>query len=153
MKATKQTLQEVERALRKVTEKFPPQEEATQMTDIHFRVSPDSGELMAFDDDDKEINRCVVEEWIDNKDDDFYTEAATTLRFVLNKHKDQVEKMSILKPFSFVLEDDGEEQSSDEHKHIAELFLVDDDTVIIDDELMAGLDEDLNNFLSKLLEE
>ena len=29
------------------------------MTDIHLRASQDSGDLMAFDDDDNEISRCV----------------------------------------------------------------------------------------------
>ncbi len=39
MKPTEQTLQEAERAIRKIAEKFPPTEEATQLTDIHIRVS------------------------------------------------------------------------------------------------------------------
>ena len=146
MKATEQTLQQVKRAFRKVADKFPPEEEAILMTDIHIRVSQDSGELTAFDDDDKEITRCVIEQWIENKDDSFYNDVAATLRSVLNKHKKQVEMMSILKPFSFVLEDD-------ERESVTELYLVDDDTVIIDEELMSGLDKDLDDFLEKLLEE
>lgn len=146
MKATEQTLQQIERALRKVSEKFPPSEEATLLTDIHLRVTQETGELMAFDDDDNELTRCVVEQWIDNKDDGFYTEVAPTLRSVMNKHKAELEQMSVLKPYSFVLENDDRET-------IAELFIVDDDTVIIDDELMAGLDKDLDDFLAKLLKE
>lgn len=146
MKATDQTLQETERALRKVTEKFPPAEEATMMTDIHLRVIQDTGELLAYDDDDNEINRCVVEQWIDNKDDHFYEEVAAILRQQIEKHKEQVEQMSILKPFSFVLEDDDRDT-------VAELYLVDDDTVIINDELMANLDQDLDDFLEQLLKE
>lgn len=146
MKATDQTLQETERALRKVTEKFPPAEEATMMTDIHLRVIQDTGELLTYDDDDNEINRCVVEQWIDNKDDHFYEEVAAILRQQIEKHKEQVEQMSILKPFSFVLEDDDRET-------VAELYLVDDDTVIINDELMANLDQDLDEFLEQLLKE
>ena len=38
MKPTEQTLQEAERAIRKIAEKFPPTEEATQLTDIHIRT-------------------------------------------------------------------------------------------------------------------
>ena len=107
MKATEQTLQQAERAIRKTIEKFPSTEEATLLTDIHLRVSQDTGELMSFDDDDNEITRCVVEQWIDNKDDNFYQEVAATLRTILLKQKEKIEQMSILKPFSFVLEDDG----------------------------------------------
>ena len=146
MKANEQTLQQVERALRKVADKFPPMEEASQLTDIHLRVSQESGELTAFDDDDKEITRCVVEQWIDNKEDTFYKDVATVIRNVLNKQKKQIEEMSILKPYSFVLEDE-------DHETVEELYLVDDDIVIIDEELMKGLDSDLDNFLNNLLKD
>ena len=144
MKATEQTLQQLERAIRKIAEKFPADNEATQMTDVHIRVTQESGELMAFDDDDNELNRCIIEQWIDNKDDDFYEQITSILRKSIEKHKGMIEQMSILKPFSFVLEDDDKES-------IAELYVVDDNVVIIDPDLMQGLDEDLNNFLDKLL--
>lgn len=146
MKANEQTLQQVERALRKVAEKFPSNEEATLLTDIHLRVTQEAGELVAYDDDDNEITRCIVEQWIDNKEDSFYDDAANTLRSVLTKHKEKVEKMSILKPYSFVLEDDDRE-------NLCELYLVDDDTVIIDEELMKGLDKDLDDFFAQLMKE
>lgn len=146
MKATEQTLQQIERAIRKVADKFPTNDEAGILTDIHLRVTQDTGELVAFDDDDKEITRCIIEQWIDNKDDNFYKEVAVVLRSVLSRLKDVIEKMSILKPYSFVLEDD-------DHEHLEELYLVDDDTVIIDQELMAGLDDDLDKFLENLLKD
>ena len=146
MKANEQTLQQVERALRKISDKFPSNEEATMLTDIHIRVTQDTGELVAYDDDDNEITRCIIEQWIDNKDDSFYKDVANTLRSALAKHKQQIEKMSILKPFSFVLEDDDSE-------NLCELYLVDDDTVIIDEELMKGLDKDLDDFFAKLMKE
>ena len=133
-------------ALRKVAEKFPSNEEATLLTDIHLRVTQETGELVAYDDDDNEITRCIVEQWIDNKEDSFYDDAANTLRSVLTKHKEKVEKMSILKPYSFVLEDDDRE-------NLCELYLVDDDTVIIDEELMKGLDKDLDDFFAQLMKE
>lgn len=144
MKANEQTLQEVERAIRKIADKFPPTDEANMLTDIHLRVNQETGELVAFDDDDNEINRCIVEQWIDNKDDTFYTDAASTLRMVLNKYQEQIEGMSILKPYSFVLEDE-------DHENQKELYVVDDDTVIIDEELMKGLDKDLTDFMNQLL--
>ena len=146
MKATEQTQQQLNRALRKIADKFPASEEATLLTDIHIRVNQETGELTVFDDDDKEITRSVIEQWIDNKDDDFYNDITGVLRSTLQKHKAQVEQMSILKPFSFVLEDDDRE-------NLAELYVVDDDIVIIDEELMAGLDKDLDSFLSNLLKE
>ncbi|MCR5817508.1 MAG: hypothetical protein K6F89_00195 [Prevotella sp.] len=146
MKATEQTNQQIERCLKKVVAKFPQTEDAAVFTDIHFRVTQETGELRAFDDDDVEITRCVVEQWIDNKDDDFYESVTTLLQQVLNKQKALIEQMSILRPYSFVLEDDDKEA-------VAELYIVDDDVAIINDELMAGLDKDLNDFFDKLMKQ
>lgn len=146
MKATEQTLQQIERAIRKIAEKFPWSEETSQMTDIHIRVTQETGELMAFDDDDNEITRCVVEQWIDNKDDNFYEQITSVVRRCITKQKKLVDNMGILKPYAFVLENDDKESEG-------ELYLVDDDTVIIDEELMAGLDKDLDDFFEKLLKE
>ena len=116
------------------------------LTDIHIRVTQETGELMAFDDDDNEITRCVVEQWIDNKDDDFFEQIITIIRRSIEKQKTLVENMGIIKPYSFVLEDDDKES-------VGELYVVDDDTVIIDSELMADLDQDLDDFFDKLLKE
>ncbi len=146
MNTTELTFQQIERAIRKIADKFPPTEEANVMTDIHFRVTQDTGELMAFDDNDEEINRCIIEDWIDNTDDNFFDEIPSIFRKCLDKMKDTIENMSILKPFSFVLE-------NDEKESIAELYLVDDETVIIDPDLMQGLSEDLDDFFKKLFED
>ena len=146
MNTTELTFQQIERAIRKIADKFPPSEEANVMTDILFRVTQDTGELMAFDDNDEEINRCIIEDWIDNTDDNFFDEIPSIFRKCLDKMKDTVENMSILKPFSFVLE-------NDEKEPVAELYLVDDETVIIDPDLMQGLDKDLDDFFKKLFED
>ena len=146
MKTTELTIQQIERAIRKIADKFPPSEEANVMTDIHFRVTQETGELMAFDDNDEELNRCIIEDWIDNTDDDFFQQIPSVFRKCLDKMRDTVENMSILKPFSFVLENDDKES-------VAELYLVDDETVIIDPDLMQGLNEDLDDFFKKLFED
>jgi len=141
-----QTLQQLERAVRKIADKFPDNEEASILTDIHIRVSQESGELVAFDDDDHEITRVVIEPWIDNKDEDFYDMVTKALRQVLQKNSRLIETMSVLKPYSFVLEDD-------ESEDIAELYIADDDTVIVDTELMPHLSEDLDAFFENLMKE
>lgn len=146
MNTSEQTFQQIERAIRKIADKFPVKEEASIMTDIHIRVNQETGEMVAFNDDDNEINRCVVEQWINNTEDNFYDQIVSVIRKSLMKHKDIIEQMSILKPFSFVLENDDKES-------VEELYLVDDETVIIDPDLMEGLDEDLDAFLEKLLKE
>lgn len=149
MEITEQTIQQVERFLKKIAQKFPApttSDDTSVLTDIHVRVAQDSGELLAFDDDDNEITRCVVEQWIDNKDENFYEEIAKHLRSLLRKNSDQIDNLGILKPYSFVLEDDDRE-------NLGELYIADDDTIIVGGDLMEGLDHDLDDFLDELLKE
>ena len=54
MKATEQTIMQIERAIRKIVQKFPASEDPELLTDIHIRVIQESGELLAFDDDEEE---------------------------------------------------------------------------------------------------
>ncbi|WP_455128371.1 hypothetical protein [Prevotella veroralis] len=146
MKVAEQTQQQIERFLKKIAQKFTAGDSNMSMTDLHLRASQDSGDLMAFDDNDNEITRCVIEEWIDNKSDKFYPEIASILRSELNRVKDIIENLSIMKPYSFVLEDDDK-------NCVTELYLVDDDLGIIGGDLMQGLDKDLDNFLQNILKE
>ena len=146
MKATEQTIKQVERAIRKIAQKFPANEDTSLLTDIHIRVLQESGEILAYDDDDQEITRCVVEQWIDNKDEDFYDQIAVILRNIFKRVHSEVDNLGIIKPYSFVLENDDKES-------VAELYLVDDELVIIDPDLMTDLDDDLNAFLENLLKD
>jgi uncharacterized protein YicC (UPF0701 family) len=144
MKVNESTIQQIDYVLKKVAAKFPVGQEATQLTDIHLQVKQDSGELCAFDDDDKELARTVIEEWIDNKDEDFYESAKEIIKQRIHAMRDVVDNLSILKPYTFVLTDDDKE-------NVTDLYLVDDDTVILDEELMKGLDKELDDFLKDLL--
>lgn len=143
-KATEQTTQQIERFLKKIAQKFPPCEDSSIVTDIHVRVSQGSGEMLAFDDDDNEVTRCVLEQWINNNDEDFYNGVEQTLISTFSALSTIADSLGILKPYSFVLENDDKDT-------IAELYIADDDTVIIGKDLMEGLDSDLNLFLEKLL--
>lgn len=144
MKATEQTLQQVERFTKKIAQKFPSTDEPTCLTDIHLRVSQENGDMIAFDDDDHEITRCVVEQWIGNVDEDFYTEVARTLRTFYHKNDGLADSLGIMKPYSFVLE-------NDEKEPISELYVADDDTIVLGGDLMQGLDKDLDEFIAQLL--
>ena len=144
MNTNEQTLHQIERALKKTAEKFAaiPQEDAV-LTDFYLLVRQESGELLVFDDDEHEITRCVVEEWIGNSSEDFYTAIQPVLQAALKRCAPLLEEMSVLRPCSFVLLDD-------EQQTLAELFLIDDDTMILGQDLMVGLSDDLDAFWQKL---
>lgn len=146
MNASDQTIQKIGRTIRKIGQKFPFSEEPNLLTDIHFRVSQESGEILVMDDDDNEITRCVIEEWIENKESDFYENITELLRKVLKNESKVIDSYGLLKPFSIVLEDDEKES-------IAELYISDGDTVIISGDLMENLDKDLDEFFKELMKD
>lgn len=145
MKATQQTKTQIERAIRKVADKFPATAEPV-MTDILLQVKPESGELVAFNDDMEELTRVVVDQWLEPTEENLYEAAVPLLRQCLTRMRPEIDKMSVLQPFTFVLIDEDKETISD-------IYLVDSDTVMLDTELLKGLDEELNTFLHHLLEE
>ena len=144
MNVTDATVAQIERFIKKIAQKFPAVDEPTVMTDIHLSLSQDTGELMAFDDNDREITRCVIDDWINSSAPDFYDIVAGVIRDIMSKMQDVVENLCILKPYSFILENDDRE-------HLCELYLVDSDIKIIGGDLTKGLDEDLDKFLDDLL--
>lgn len=140
---TDTTTQQIVRALRKAASKFPAETESRPLTDLYLQVKQESGELMIFDDEEQELTRCVVEEWIGNKDEDFYNNVQEDLAAIIRENKEITENVNILKPFSYVLIDEEKET-------LAELHLVDDDTILLSGELMKGLEKDLEDFWNKL---
>ena len=143
MKAAQQTIQQIQRALRKVAEKFPSAADPV-LTDIHLQVKPESGELLAYNDDMNELTRIVVDQWLEPTDEDLYEVAAVAIKHSIVGMKETIESMSILHPFSFVMMgEDGET--------LQDVYLVDDDAMILDTELIKGLNEELDQFLRELM--
>ncbi|MCR5820672.1 MAG: hypothetical protein K6F94_06995 [Bacteroidaceae bacterium] len=143
MKATHQTIQQIQRALHKVADKFPQSAEPV-LTDIHLQAKPGSGELIAYNDDMEELTRVVIEEWIDVSDDNFYEEIVPVIKQCIKNLSDELEQMAILHPFSFVLIDEDAET-------ITDIYLFDDNELIFDTELLKGLDKELDEFLNRLM--
>ena len=147
MEIKEQTISQIERALKKVANKLELNvTEQKPLTDILIQVKQESGELMVFNDDDEELTRCVIEEWIENKDEDFYLQIQSVLKQAITNLKEKMENLPILKPYSFVLIGEDKETIND-------LYLVDDDTIMLDSDLLKGLDKDLDEFLNHLLKD
>lgn len=142
METSAHILQQIERALKKTATKFNTLSESLPLTDVYLQVKQESGELLTFD-DDQELTRCVVEEWIGNTEENFYQEVETMLRNCILSMKEEMENLRILKPYSFVLIGENKET-------LTELHLVDDDTIVLSEELMAGLTDDLDRFWEEL---
>lgn len=143
MDFSEQTSRQIERALRKASSKFPADAECRPLTDLYIQVKQESGELLVFDDNDTELTRCVVEDWIGNSSETFYEELPAALSALLRSLSDVCDNIAVLRPYSFVLI--GEDKET-----ITDLYLVDDDTIVLSGDLMEGLDEDLDGFWEEL---
>ena len=135
-------------ALKEALKRYTGTGEESVLTDIHLHPNQETGEVVISDDDDAILARTVVNEWVNYEGDDFYTVVEPLLRkeVVTLKGQGLLDKIALMKPYSFVLIDDEKES-------VADLLLVDDDeTLFLNDELLKGLDEELDAFLKDLLE-
>lgn len=146
METRQQTQRQIERAITKVAGKYSQLEEPA-LTDIYLLVKQESGEILVYNDEDIELHRCVVEEWIGDTREDFYAEIVPILSQSICNLRSVVDTMQIMRPFSFVLIDE-------EHETVQDLIYIDnEDTLILDGQLLKGKDEELDAFLRHLLEE
>ena len=147
MKLSSSSTKLIEQTIRKALERYCQAEEKTYVTDIHLQPNQTSGEFFIYDDDDNLLAETVVEEWMTYADDDFTEEVGRLLASLLDKmnKSGQLAKVNIIKPYSFVLVDEDKEG-------VIELLLMDDDTLLLNEELLKGLDEELDAFLKDLLE-
>lgn len=146
MKLSSQSSQNIKKSLHEALDNYVNLE-SFAITDIHIQPKQESGELIIFDDDDTELSKVMIEEWADYDGDNFYSNVEEILHCELENldSTGYIDKLSIIKPFSFVMVDEDKET-------ICEILLVDDDTLLLNDELLKGLDEELDDFLKKLLE-
>jgi len=145
MNLNKQTLEQLDYIFSEIEKRYPSDSESGIMTDISFQAKQDSGELLAMNDDDEELASAVIENWIDYPASNFNEIVRETLKQYIINHKNDLEKMSVLHPYSFVLVDE-------EMETVSEIYQIDDDTIVIEhQDLMTGLDKDLNDFIDNLL--
>ena len=118
----------------------------TMITDVHLQLQPETGELTIFNDDDVVLSEVIVDEW--KGGDEVYHTAESYMRdaLVALRESGNLETLDLVKPYSFVLIDKEKET-------IAELLIVDEqNTLFLSDNLLNGLDEELDAFLKELLE-
>lgn len=136
---------QIEQFIKQIAQRFPYVEEPTQFTDIHFRLNTDNAELIALDDDEELIAKLNIAEWMDNQPEFSEEKLLSTLRQSIQAHVDIIDNLGIQRPYSFVLEQENGET-------IGEIYIADDETVILGDELMQNLDQDLNDFFHELFD-
>jgi hypothetical protein len=148
MKLNKESQSLIETAIYKAVSKYKGEGERMEITDIHIQIIQNSDELFIFDDEDRELANVVIDEWGTCDGKDFYENMERMLRSLLTKMKEAgcFENLAICTPFSFVLIDEDKET-------LAELILIDNDIVLLSDELLKGMDKELDDFWDELLKD
>ena len=117
------------------------------VTDFHIIVNPSTGSFQILNDDEFVLASDTIGEWAIEKDN------SKTAESIQNDIKNQLEELNkqdffnslnIYKPFSFLFE-------NEDNEILSELFVVSDEEIIVSEELLKGLDEELNEFINKLL--
>ncbi len=122
--------------------------ENTTVTDLYFQVDKSNGVLTIYDDDDNTMAQATVEEWKVTEQGEERASVEKTLRTELAQMQKVglFDKINILKPYMCTLVDEKKES-------IVDLVYIDDDTLILDSELLKGFDQEMDDFLKHLLEE
>ena len=146
MELTPASAASIQEALHKIAELYSSDEDQLLSTDFYLQPLADEGKLLMFNDNDEEIASVDVPEWEDYDADAFYPEVTAQLTAAIEEANadGDLERLAVWMPYSFVLVDK-------ERETIADLLLVDDDTLLVKKGLLAGLDEELDLFIQELL--
>ncbi len=116
-------------------------------TDIYFQIAADGTSVLFYDEQEQVIFESECPDQLALTDDTADLDAlGTELKEVmqLQSVRDAIEALTIQKPFSLVwVNHDFIEQ--------AELFSLDDNVIILQDDFLDYLDKELDDFLQKLL--
>ncbi len=117
------------------------------VTDIHLKPLRDSGELVICDDDNV-LSRSRIAGFTEWPETEFLSLAEEHLRKAMSivNSRTPLELLDIWKPYSVVMADEDGET-------LAELMLIDDETQLVSQTLLANLDEELDQFLRDLMSE
>lgn len=146
MELTTSSAASIREALRKITELYTSEEDQLVSTDFYLQPLREEGRLLVINDNDEEIANIAIDEWKAYTPETFYDEVTLQLTEAIEAEntEGELERLAVWMPYSFVLVDKDRET-------IADLLLVDEDTLLVKKGLLAGLDEELNKFIEDLL--
>ncbi len=141
-----QLISAIEAAIKEGLSKFEAQDRAETLSDLYLYFDEENTSLTVYDD----MENQLIDIELDGFNESFgqsrekeILEAAKTAADKLNK-AGEFNKDYILKPFSVSLVDSDFIISE-------ELIFVDDETLMLNDSLLADLDKELNEFLKELM--
>ena len=133
----------LDRAIDKITGNYSDEE----ITDFYIHFDTETNELTMVDDNDFRLSKAtLVSEDEESDIESMKSSIKEILRNELSTLNSNIafDSFNIFRPFSFVYEDDDT---------MEDILIVDNSNFIIGEELMKNLDEDLDSFFEKLMED
>ena len=141
----------VNRLLDQCVRQMHPLYKEEEITDFYIHVDTDSGEMRIVDDNDTLLSREVIpSDLMSDEDNDVPDGLLSEIRQALQNELQRMntakafDNVNVFHPFSFLLETNDD---------IEDLLIVDDANYIIGDELLKGLDDDLDSFIDNLMKD
>lgn len=139
------TIDQLNNAISEAIDYLEKSYRGNSLTDLYFIVDIDSNELTIYDDEQNLVNQTIITGWSDLTED----EIRNQLRVVLLDldFDNKFDKLNVFKPFSVNFADD-------DFVVLEELLLIDDDSIVrIEDDFLKQIDQDFDDFLTKLMKE
>lgn len=120
------------------------------IVDLYLLPNPDAGDFTILDDDDHVLVKEPVSVWEEQYEtmdsDEALKECESVLREIVHAVKEEggFEQINIMKPFSVLMVDE-------EMEIIAEILLIDDEQMLIDDDFLDHMDKELDGFYKQLM--
>jgi len=140
----------LDRAFRKALEQLKTPESSAAIVDLYLLPNPDAGDFTVLDDDDNVLVKVPVvvwEELYETADsEETLQECESILKEIVHAVKEEggFEDLNIIKPFSVLMVDE-------EMETIAEILLIDDEQMLLDDDFLEHMDEELDGFFKHLM--
>lgn len=129
-------------------EKLTKEGAGNLISDLYVQVDAENGELQIYDDGENLLEKVVIFDWINRKEDEaqIVKQATDSLKAILTilSTKGAFDAPNFIQPLSVSLTDDDFVVQE-------ELLFLDEDIFRADDPLLKDLDNDLDDFLKNLL--
>ena len=139
--------EDIRGAFREAIEKIGA-DETVAITDIYVCIKYDELLLTIYDDAENILLQTTLDEWNELKEDQENTDATAidTLKKALDtdEMRKAFESLDLITPFSVIL-------INEDHEQITEILTIDKDLLILDNDFLKNIDQELDDFLDKLM--
>ncbi len=130
-------------------DKYKQKEDVGALTDLFVQLNPSTFEVAVFDDEERLLAELLLPELADlvsDNNDNIFRLVETLIHEIMTEPEviSVFAEMDTLKPFSLLLVDD-------QFDHQAEIYLLDEGNMVIEESLFKDINKELDDFLDKLM--